>query len=137
MTKDPKDSELPENVVRGPWASAQVKQPNIDVVQAQENLAFADDLTQTLMIQMIHSMGENGIDVSENLFIQDMGMIIELVKATIYRDMGYVHALQGLTDTFVDLTIEADNTPVSEVDVKSIDTFVKQFKDEHDDPEIS
>lgn len=137
MTKDPKDNGLPENVVRGPWGNGKVKQPNIDVVQAQENLAFADDLTQTLMIQMIHSMGENGIDVSENSFIRDMGMIIELVKATIYRDMGYTHALQGLTDNFVDLTIEADNTPISEVDIKSLDTFVKQFKDENDDPEIS
>ena len=86
---------------------------------------------------MIHSMGENGIDVRENSFIRDMGMIIELVKATIYRDMGYTHALQGLTDNFVDLTIEADNTPISEVDIKSLDTFVKQFKDENDDPEIS
>ena len=135
MTKNPKDNELPENVVRGPWSK--VKQPNIDALQAQENLAFANDLTQTLMVQMIHTMSENGIDVSEKSFVRDMGMIIELVKSTIYRDMGYEHVLQGLTDTFVDHTIEPDNTPTSEVNVETLDTFVNQFKDENDDPEIS
>ena len=89
------------------------------------------------MVQMIHTMSENGIDVNEKSFIRDMGMIIELVKSTIYRDMGYDHVLQGLTDTFVDLTIEPDNTPTSEVNVETLDTFVNQFKDENDDPEIS
>lgn len=103
----------------------------------QENLAFADDLTQTLLVQMIHSMSENGLDVSEKSFIRDMSMIIECVKSTIYRDMGYKHPLQDFVEHFVDVIIEPDNTPTGEVAIETLEKFVKQFKDEEDGPEIS
>ena len=67
-------------MVRGPWKNKTVKQPDIDMIQVQDNLAFIDDLTQELMVSMIHQMGENGIDVSEKSFIRDMALIIEMIK---------------------------------------------------------
>tara|TARA_B100001778_G_scaffold207633_1_gene171669 strand:- start:1025 stop:1441 length:417 start_codon:yes stop_codon:yes gene_type:complete len=138
MTKDPNESgELPENVVRGPWKNKAVKQPDIDMIQVQDNLAFIDDLTQQLMVSMIHQMGENGIDVSEKAFIRDMALTIEIVKSTLYRDFGYKHPLQAFTKTFVDVTIEPDNTPIGEVQLETLETFVNQFEDDDDGPKIS
>ena len=138
MTKDPNEGgELPENVVRGPWKNKAVKQPDIDMIQVQDNLAFIDDLTQQLMISMIHQMGENGIDVSEKSFIRDMALIIEMIKSTLHRDMGYKHPLQAFTQTFVDLVIEPDNTPIGEVRLETLENFVNQFEDDNNEPEIS
>ena len=138
MTKDPnKSGELPENVVRGPWKNKTVKQPDIDMIQVQDNLAFIDDLTQELMVSMIHQMGENGIDVSEKSFIRDMALIIEMIKSTLYRDMGYKHPLQAFTQTFVDLVIEPDNTPICEVRLETLENFVNKFEDDNNEPEIS
>ena len=138
MTKDPNENEeLPENVVRGPWKNKAVKQPDMDMIQVQENLAFADELTQNLMVQMIYTLGENGIDVSDKRFIRDMALIIECVKSTIHRDMGYKHPLQAFTKTFVDVTIEPDNTPVGEVAIEALEKFVNQFEDDDDGPDIS
>ena len=128
---------LPENVVKGPWKNKGVKQPDIDMIQVQENLAFADDLTQQLMVGMIHQMGENGVDVSEKAYIRDMALIIELVKSAIHRDMGYKHPLQDFTKFFVDLTVEPDNTPVGEVRLETLESFMNQFKDDDDGPEVS
>lgn len=125
------------NVIKGPWKNKKVKQPDQDMMEVQENLAFADDLTQTLLVQMIHSMSENGLDVSDKSFIRDMSMIIECVKSTIYRDMGYKHPLQDFVEHFVDVIIEPDNTPTGEVAIETLEKFVKQFKDEEDGPEIS
>ena len=98
------------------------------MIQVQDNLAFIDDLTQELMVSMIHQMGENGIDVSEKSFIRDMALIIEMIKSTLYRDMGYKHPLQAFTQTFVDLVIEPDNTPIGVLSgsiVTSTKVFVK------------
>ena len=55
---------------------------------------FADDLTETLLVQMIHTMGENGIDIGGKEFVRDIGFVIEAVKGTIYRDMQLAHLLQ-------------------------------------------
>ena len=124
-------------MVRGPWKNKTVKQPDIDMIQVQDNLAFIDDLTQELMVSMIHQMGENGIDVSEKSFIRDMALIIEMIKSTLYRDMGYKHPLQAFTQTFVDLVIEPDNTPIGEVRLETLENFVNQFEDDNNEPEIS
>ena len=124
-------------MVRGPWKNKTVKQPDIDMIQVQDNLAFIDDLTQEFMVSMIHQMGENGIDVSEKSFIRDMALIIEMIKSTLYRDMGYKHPLQAFTQTFVDLVIEPDNTPIGEVRLETLENFVNQFEDDNNEPEIS
>ena len=53
-------------------------------------------------MQMIHTMEENGIDISENSFIRDVAMIIELVQGTIYRDMELSHPTHKFMEEFVD-----------------------------------
>jgi hypothetical protein len=46
-------------------------------------------------------MNENGMDTENPEFIKDIGFMIEVVKATIYRDMGVKHPMQELVDIFV------------------------------------
>ena len=50
--------------VEGKRSKKEVVVPDVDVVALQENMMFADDLTETLLVQMIHTMGENGINIS-------------------------------------------------------------------------
>ena len=47
---------------------------------------------------MIHNMSENGINVDAEPFIRDTSFLVELVKSTIYRDLGMVHPLQEFID---------------------------------------
>ena len=68
MCKRPKENA---NVISGPWkvkSKREVVVPDIDVIALQENIMFADDLTESLLVQMIHTMGENGVDVSSTDF---------------------------------------------------------------------
>jgi len=87
------------------------------------------------MVQMIHTMSENGIAVSEKAFIRDMAMLIELVKGSIYRDMEMDHPTHKFVDEFVDI-MESGDTYNTEVD---FDTIVKlaNILEEDNDPEIS
>ena len=133
----------PENVIKGPWpvkSGREVKLPDLDIIAVKQDMQFAGELTQSLMVQMIHTRGENGIDVGEKEFIRDMAMIIEMVMGSIYRDMGLDHPTHMFMEEYVDIIINEDNTFETEVD---FDTIIKladmldNEDDDDDDPEIS
>ena len=73
----------PENVIQGPWiakSGREIKGLDADVLATQQEVMFAEELCQSLMVQMIHTMNENGVKVGKNDFIRDMAMIIELLR---------------------------------------------------------
>ena len=129
MCKRPKENA---NVISGPWKAKpkrEVVVPDIDVIALQENIMFADDLTESLLVQMIHTMGENGVDVSSTDFIKDISFVIEAVKGVIYRDMGLSHPMSDMMSQFTDVTMDEGNNPHGLVDLESIQK-VKITKDD-------
>lgn len=106
-------------------------------------MEFAEELNQDLIIQMVQMMGENGVGVSDQSFIRDLGLIIEMTKGSIYRSMGIPHPTHTFFETLVDVSVdEADNSVHSEIDLDMLEKFVEMSKyleddDEDDDPEIS
>ena len=129
MCKRPKENA---NVISGPWkvkSKREVVVPDIDVIGLQENIMFADDLTESLLVQMIHTMGENGVDVSSTDFIKDISFVIEAVKGVIYRDMGLSHPMSDMMSQFTDVTVDEGNNPHGLVDLESIQK-VKITKDD-------
>lgn len=103
----------------------------------QERLGFAEELTQSLIVQMMHGMGENGIDISEKTFIRDVALLIEFTKGCIYRSMGLKHPTQKLFEELVEITIDIDNSVATEVNQDLLKEYIKLFDDNYDDPEIS
>ena len=89
---------------------------------------------------MIHTMGENGIHVTEESFIKDIGFIIEVTKGVIYRSMGIPHPTHEFFEALVDLDIDEDNSSMSStLDFDLLEKFIetsKNFEDD-DDPEVS
>jgi hypothetical protein len=127
-------------VIKGPWlakSGREVKLPDTDVIAMQQDIQFAEELTQSLMVQMIHTMSENGIDVSEKTFIRDMAMVISMVNGSIYRDMGMPHITQKFMEEYVDININEDNVFETEVDFETITELANLVEEDDDDPEIS
>jgi len=131
----------PENVIKGPWlakSGREVKLPDTDVIAMQQDMQFAEELTQSLMVQMIHTMSENGIDVSAKTFIRDMAMVISLVNGSIYRDMGMAHITQKFMEEYVNIHDDDDDGSYeTEVDFETIVELANLIEDDDDDPEIS
>jgi|TARA_B110000977_G_scaffold172171_1_gene224370 hypothetical protein len=95
--------EEPENVIKGPWKNKSKRDvilPEEDIIEMQDNLMFMDNLTEALMVQMIHTIRENAIDVEGEDFLQDMSFIIECVRSTLYREMGTVHPMSKIMEAF-------------------------------------
>lgn len=131
----------PENVIKGPWlakSGREVKLPDTDVIAMQQDMQFAEELTQSLMVQMIHTMSENGIDVSAKTFIRDMAMVISMVNGSIYRDMGMAHITQKFMEEYVNIHDDDDDGSYeTEVDFETIVELANLIEDDDDDPEIS
>jgi hypothetical protein len=131
------DQEItpPDNVVKGPWSAKnvrEVKLPDEDVLELHHDLQFAEELTQSLMVQMIHTMSENGIAVGEKDFIRDMAMLIELVKGSIHRDMKMYHPTHKFVEEFVDI-MESGDSYETEVDFNTISELANLIEEDSDD----
>ena len=99
------------NVVKGPWPD-KVKTSDIDGLQVVEDLKFAEDLTEALVLQMMATFKEQGFDTSGEKFNGDIGFMIEVVKSVIYRSMGYEHPLHGFMGDILDVTETKDGETI-------------------------
>ena len=133
----------PGQVIKGPWSGKgvrKVKLPDQNIIVVQQKIEFAEELAKNLMVQMIHTMSENSIDISKNSFIRDMAMIIELVQGAIYRDLTLEHPTHKFMEEFVDVVVNTDNSIETDVDFDTIIKLVSVLEDDDeddDDPEIS
>ena len=132
-----------DNVIQGPWPKSKrkVKIPDEETLELRENIEFAEELNQKIIVHMIQTMGENGITVADESFIRDLGLIIELTKGSIYRSMGISHPTHAFFEALVDLHVDDDRSIHSQIDLDMIEKFVEISKyyedDDDDDPEIS
>ena len=125
-------------MVKGPWPvknGREVKLPDEDVIAMQQDMQFAEELTRSLMVQMIHTMSENGIDVGAKSFIRDMAMVISMVNGSIYRDMGMEHITQKFMEEYVNINDDGGSYE-TEVDFETIAELANLIEDD-DDPEVS
>jgi|TARA_B100001758_G_C18275598_1_gene538751 hypothetical protein len=141
QVSDEKEKPTAE-VIQGPWPKTKrkVKVPDVDLIQLQENIAFADHLTESLMVQMIHTIGENGYNINGKKFIGNMAFIIETVKASLYDELGLDHPMTTIMKavTKVSINKKDDDLIDTEVDLDEIEYLAQVLEDDEDGgPEIS
>lgn len=78
-----------------------VKLPNKDVIRINEDMGFADQLTEAIIVQMVHVLSDNDIKVSDAQFVKDLSFVIESIKSAVYRDLNLKHEIQPLVDKFM------------------------------------
>tara|TARA_B100000424_G_C22742684_1_gene401896 strand:+ start:257 stop:640 length:384 start_codon:yes stop_codon:yes gene_type:complete len=78
-----------------------VKLPNKDVIRINEDMGFADQLTEAIIVQMVHVLSDNDIKVSDSQFVKDLSFVIESIKSAVYRDLNLNHEIQPLVDKFM------------------------------------
>ena len=104
---------------------------NINPTQTQEDLDFVDNLTEGLMIGLIHNIGENGIDIKNEKFIGDISFLNEVVRGILYRDIGFKHPMQPFMVTVVK-TVESkkDQIITTKVDLSILADMVDDKEDD-------
>ena len=131
------DDEIQTNVVQFPrkYVGVAPKVTNFDAMKLNKELTFADELTDGIMVSMIHNMDENDIEITDSNFIQDIAFLSEAIKATIYRDRGFTHPFQNLIELIANVTYDEDGKKHHvDMDMDFIRELSEDFT-EDDDPE--
>ena len=118
---------MTDNVIKFPKAFKGKKMPKIldmDAAQIQDDLYFCDHLTEGLMVNLIHNVGENGFDIKEGKFIGDISFLNEVIRGILYRQMGFIHPIQEFVDYVVNSKTE-DNKIITQIDLSKIDNILK------------
>ena len=135
MTENQNPNE--NNVIKGPWRKRKVVVPNEEELLRQEDMEFCEELSSKLVMDMIHMMSDNDVDIGERNFSRDLSLVIELVKSLLYRDAGLEYSLHEFVDTFTETTIEMDNSHRTVIRMDKITEMVELMRmDEDDDPEV-
>lgn len=127
---DEKDKK--DNVVQGPWGEQpenngewikdgldKALEKNTTTLKMQEKLSRIDALSESLMVQMIHTMSEQGYDISNESFILDIGFLSETLKAILSRQEKLPHVVQGLIDSLM--------TPEETKNEDGVDLYYSRF----------
>ena len=134
MTENPEES----NVIKGPWRKRKVVAPSEEELLRQEEIEFCEELSSKLMMDMIHTMSDNDVDIGERDFSRDLAVLIEFMKALLYRDAGLEYPLHDFVDMFTETTIELDNSHRTVIRMDKLTEAMELMKmDEDYDPEVS
>ena len=125
-----------DNVIRGPWRTTKTitKAKNEKVAI---DMLFVEDMAESVMIPMIQSFNENGLDIKNDTFVQEVGFMNEVVKSLVFRHLGYKHPMQDLiknvmtvkTETAEDVYAAFDGELVEQIS-KAADAVIKKGDDD-------
>ena len=120
------------NVVKGPWTRARVVSPQ-ETDRLTEDMAFIDEVAESIMIPTIHNLAENGVDIKDEEFISEIGFLNEIIKSIMYRTMGYGHPMSELVTSVMKVETENPLTTYAKFDHELVKKIVDNMFEE-DDP---
>ncbi len=113
----------PDNIIKGPWKKNRRKVIIPETENAKrvtEDMAFVEDFSEALLIQMIHTMSENSINIKNEKFIRDIGFIDECVKSVLFRELGYPHPITNLIERIMTSDKQSTERIYTQFDVEKL-----------------
>ena len=103
-------------VIIGPWENSSLAAPELseeehkerEVKRMKEDFQSMDILTESLVVQMIHTIKEQNFDISSTHFIRDVAFLNECVKAMLHREYGYEHPMTDLISKLFEVEKRGD-----------------------------
>ena len=91
------------NVIIGPWESSEKLQNSRPLKGGKtreeivaEEMDVVDGLSESIMVNLIHTLKQNDVKITSKEFIRDVGFMNEVLKSLLFRELGYNHPLSDL-----------------------------------------
>ena len=108
-------SSKSDNIILWPWAGS-TKTAIKDTLSKEDKVStdmdFIDKVAENVMIQLIHTLAENGVNITSKEFIRHIGFIDECIKSAMFNDMSYEHPLSELIKHLIGATKSKDNEKI-------------------------
>ena len=118
MTKNNMD----DNIIMGPWKDSGKNQGQRKKEQKRlrEDRSLIENITETVMVQLIHTMNENNINIKDENFSREIGFINECIKSMLNRELGYSHQMTKFIQTIVVIGEDEEKTKYSHFDTERL-----------------
>ena len=118
MTKNNMD----DNIIMGPWKDSgkNQRQRREEQKKRREDRALIENITETAMVQFIHTMNENNINIKDENFSREIGFINECIKSMLSRELGYSHPMTRFIQTIVVIGEDEEKTKYSHFDTERL-----------------
>ena len=103
-------------VIIGPWDNSSMIAPELseeelkerEMKKMSEDFKSIDILTESLVVQMIHTLKEQNFDISSTDFIRDVAFLNECIKSMLHREYGYEHPMTDLISKLFEVEKRGD-----------------------------
>ena len=117
-----------DNVIKGPWKDQ--GQHKEEQKKISEDMSFIENMTETVMVQFIHTMNENDIDIKDENFSLEIGFINESIKSMLHRELGYPHPMTRFIQSIVVIGEDDEKTRYSHFDTQRLINILDNIIDE-------
>ena len=97
------DKTKSSNVIIGPCKSSEKLQNSKPLKGGKtreeivaEEMDVVDGLSESIMVNLIHTLKQNDVKITSKEFIRDVGFMNEVLKSLLFRELGYNHPLSDL-----------------------------------------
>ena len=144
MNESENEKPASNNILQGPWKKIKkVKIPENRISDIQEEMAFIEELSESAIVQMVYTLGDNGVNIGAKNFFQNIAFIVESLKCTLYEEKGWFHPLTPIIKNISEVTVEDSDTHETitlRLNVDKLTTLAKKMKldndETDDDPKI-
>ena len=112
---------------------AEPKRPELSEDEARQikEDKFVEQITESLILDIIHVLQENVVDTKHDIFLRDLAIVIESIKSLLKRDFGRTHPMQTISDSIAKIHTLKDGRKVTDLNYsKIINRKQKEKKDE-------
>jgi len=143
MNESENEKPASNNILQGPWRTKKVKIPENTIFDTQQEMAFIEELSESAIVQMIYTLGDNGVDISTKEFFQNIAFIVESLKSTLYEEKGWFHPLTPIIKNISEVSVEdsdSDETITLRFNIDKLTALAKKLNldndETDDDPKI-
>ena len=106
MNESENEKPASNNILQGPWRTKKVKIPENSVFDTQQEMAFIEELAESVIVQMVYTLGDNGVNVGTKDFFQNIAFLVESLKCTLYEEKGWFHPLTPIIKNISEVSVE-------------------------------
>ena len=143
MNESENEKPASNNILQGPWRTKKVKIPENSIFDTQQEMAFIEELAESVIVQMVYTLGDNGVNVGTKDFFQNIAFIVESLKSTLYEEKGWFHPLTPIIKNISEVSVEdsdSHETITLRLNIDKLTALVKKMKldndETDDDPKI-
>ena len=95
-------------------------QPSEEEARQIKEDIFVEQVTESLILDIIHVLQENVVDTKTDVFLRDLAIVIEATKSLLKRDFGRDYPMQTISDSIAKIHMLKDGRKVTDINYGNI-----------------